>query len=284
MIHDSRPRPLILVANDDGYDAPGIRHLTDALRGLGRIVVVAPDAPRSGASCSFTAHSDVRLRRIEGPAYGDGLSAADGGEDVTVYACSGTPMDCIKVALHHLFARRRPDLIVSGINHGGNDSICVVYSGTMGAVLEGCIVGIPAIGFSLLEYNWNADFTAARRVARHVAQRVLAEGLPRGVVLNVNIPYRPDLRGIRVCRQADGYWHREYEDLQVSADECTFRVAGEYANREPEATDTDEYWLAKGYVTIVPTQVDLTAHARLTHCRTLFDSEGIEEEREETAQ
>ena len=269
------PRPLILVANDDGYDAPGIRHLTRALTGLGRIVVVAPDAPRSGAACSFTAHSDVTLRRLEGPAYGDGLGERDLTDDVTVYACSGTPMDCVKVALHHLFVRRRPDLIVSGINHGGNDSICVVYSGTMGAVLEGAIVGIPAVGFSLLEYNWNADFTAAERVARRIAERVLAEGLPRGTVLNVNIPYRQALRGIRVCRQADGYWHREYEDLKVSDDECLFRVAGQYANREPEATDTDEHYLAQGYVTVVPTQVDLTAHARLAQCRDLFDADEL---------
>lgn len=273
MLCDSRPRPLILVANDDGYDAPGIRNLTQALEGLGRIVVVAPDAPRSGAACSFSAHDDIVLRRIEGPAYADGLGERDDTDDVTVYACSGTPMDCIKVALHHLFARRRPDLIVSGINHGGNDSICVVYSGTMGAVLEGCIVGIPAIGFSLLEYNWNADFSVARRYARHIARRVLAEGLPYGMVLNVNIPYRPDVRGIRVCRQADGYWHREFEDVAVSADRCVFRVAGQYANREPEATDTDEHFLAQGYVTVVPTQVDLTAHGRLAHCRAMFDTD-----------
>ncbi len=242
------PRPLILVTNDDGYDAPGIHHLVHALRGMGRIVEVAPDSPQSGKACSFTAHDRLHLRRV-----------SDDG-DLLFYTCSGTPVDCVKLSLHHIFRERRPDLIVSGINHGGNDSICVMYSGTLGAVLEGCIVGIPAIGFSLLEFNWNADFETAEEVVRTIVPQVLQKGMPRGTVLNVNVPYCKDLNGYKVCRQADGYWHKEYEDIDVENEEdLQFFTAGQYANREPEATDTDEYWLQKGYVTIVPCQVDITA-------------------------
>lgn len=255
-------RPLILVTNDDGYDAPGIRHLTESLRGLGRLVVVAPDAPRSGFACSFTATSPIVLRRL-----------SDDG-DVLIYSCSGTPVDCVKLALHHLFAHRRPDLIVSGINHGGNDSVCVIYSGTMGAVLEGCVVGIPAVGFSLLDFSREADFTAACPYVRSIAGKVLSAGLPYGMVLNVNIPARPDLQGVRVARQADGYWCKEFELLHTAADETVFRVAGEYANREPQSVDTDRYCLERGYVTVVPQQVDLTAYRMVEHCREMF--EGME--------
>lgn len=243
------PRPLILVTNDDGYDAPGIRHLVRALHGMGRIVEVAPDSPQSGKACGFTAHDRLHLRRV-----------SDDG-DLLFYTCSGTPVDCVKLSLHHIFRDRHPDLIVSGINHGGNDSICVIYSGTMGAVLEGCIVGIPAIGFSLLEFNWNADFGTAEEVVRTIVPRILRNGMPRGTVLNVNIPYRKDIKGYRVCRQADGYWCKEYVDLDVEREEdLVFFTAGQYANREPEATDTDEYWLQQGYVSIVPCRVDITAY------------------------
>ncbi len=243
------PRPLILVTNDDGYDAPGISHLIRALSGMGRIVEVAPDSPQSGKACSFTAHDQLHLRRI-----------SDDG-DVLFYTCSGTPVDCVKLSLHHIFAQRRPDLIVSGINHGGNDSVCVMYSGTMGAVLEGCIVGIPAVGFSLQEFNWNADFTSAEEVVRTIVPQVLRKRMPRGTVLNVNIPYRKEFSGYKVCRQADGYWHKEYIDVNTENEEdLVFFTSGQYANREPDATDTEEYYLNRGYVTIVPCQVDLTAY------------------------
>jgi len=238
----------ILVVNDDGYQAAGINHLIASLRGLGRIVVVAPDSPRSGFSASFTCTRPITLTRI-----------SDDGE-VVVYACSGTPVDCAKLALHRLFAHRRPDLLVSGINHGGNDSICIMYSGTMGAVLEGVVVGIPAIGFSLLDFRQEADFSEAVKYTRSISASVLEKGMPHGVALNVNIPVNIPLLGARVCRQAEGFWHKEFNYLEGDENEgtATFEVTGEYANREPEATDTDRYWLEHGYVSIVPVGVDYT--------------------------
>ena len=246
-------QPVILVTNDDGYAAGGINALISSLRGLGRIIVCAPDSPRSGFSASFTCTRPVSLRRI-----------CDDGE-VTVYACSGTPVDCVKLALHRFFSERRPDLLLSGINHGGNDSICVMYSGTMGAVLEGCAVGIPSVGLSLLNHNPKADFSRVVGVVRHISEEVLAHPMPKGVVLNVNIPDVELLRGIRVCRQADGYWDREFHYLSgdENADESLFQVTGEYVNVEPDATDTDRYWLEQDYISVVPTTVDQTAYRHL---------------------
>lgn len=246
-------RPVILVTNDDGYSAAGINRLIEALRGLGRIVVCAPDSARSGFSASFTCTHPISLTRL-----------SDDGE-VAVYACSGTPVDCVKLALHRFFNDRRPDLIVSGINHGGNDSICIMYSGTMGAALEGCVVGIPAIGFSLLDHNPEADMTRAASIARQITQAVLRRRMPKGVVLNVNVPAVSEIKGIRVCRQAAGYWDREFHYCEGNEHDgsATFRVTGEYVNEEPDATDTDRYWLEHDFVSVVPIQVDYTAHDRM---------------------
>lgn len=252
-------RKTILVTNDDGYQAPGINRLVESLRGLGRIVVVAPDSPRSGFSASFTCTRPITLTRI-----------SDDGE-VVVYACSGTPVDCVKLALFRLFHDCKPDLLVSGINHGGNDSICIMYSGTMGATLEGVVVGIPAVGFSLLDYRQEADFTEATRYTRSICQQVLAEGMPHGVALNVNIPAVTPLKGARVCRQAEGFWDKEFRFLEGNENEGTalFEVTGEYVNREPESTDTDRYWLEHDYVSIVPVGVDYTHHGHLETFRYL---------------
>ncbi len=243
-------RPVVLVTNDDGYEAGGIKALVDSLRGLGRIVVCAPDAPRSGFSASFTCVRPISLMRV-----------SDDGE-VAVYRCNGTPVDCVKIALHRLFHIRKPDLIVSGINHGGNDSVCVMYSGTMGAVMEGCAVGIPSIGFSLLNLSPAADFSHAMPLVRRISERVLAHSMPRGVALNVNIPDVAEPKGIRICRQADGYWESEYHYLE--GDETTgvswFQVTGTYVNNEPDATDTDRYWLDHDYVSVVPMTIDQTAY------------------------
>ncbi len=243
-------RPAILVTNDDGYEAGGIKALTESLRGLGRIVVCAPDSPRSGFSASFTCTRPINL-----------LSVSDDGE-VAVFSCNGTPVDCVKIALHRLFHERKPDLILSGINHGGNDSVSVMYSGTMGAVLEGCAVGISSIGFSLLNLSPMADFTNVLSITRNISEQVLANPMPRGVVLNVNIPDVAKPKGIRVCRQADGYWESEYHYLEGDehTDQAWFQVTGTYINNEPEATDTDRYWLDKDFVSVVPTTIDQTAY------------------------
>ncbi len=247
---DPKGRKTILVTNDDGYGAPGLVYLTGVLRDLARIVVVAPDGPRSGCSSSFTSTKPVTLKRVE-----------DDG-DVALYACSGTPIDCVKLALHRLFSQVHPDLIVSGINHGGNDSICIMYSGTMGAVLEGCVVGVPAIGFSLLDHRREADFSATGEYIRDITAQVLANPMDRGVSLNINIPATADLKGVRVCRQAKGMWWKEFHYVEgdENSGEATFFVTGEYRNEEPEATDTDRYWLERGYISVVPVQVDYTSH------------------------
>lgn len=241
---------VILVTNDDGYQAPGINRLIESLRGLGRVIVCAPDSPRSGFSASFTCTRPVTLSRI-----------SDDGQ-IAIYACSGTPVDCVKLALHRFFNQRKPDLIVSGINHGGNDSICVMYSGTMGAVLEGCVVGIPAVGYSILDHSPSPDFSTAVRYTRSMTQTLLDNPMPQGVVLNVNIPASLDIKGIRVCRQARGMWDREFHYLQGDEDNGTaeFQVTGEYVNLEPASTDTDRYWLEHDYISVVPTHVDYTNH------------------------
>lgn len=246
-------KPAILVTNDDGYAAGGITAVVGALRGLARVIVCAPDSPRSGFSASFTCTHPVTLTRI-----------SDDGE-VAVYACSGTPVDCVKLALHRFFSQRMPDLVLSGINHGGNDSICVMYSGTMGAALEGCAVGIPSVGLSLLNHNPQADFSHILPMVRSLVAQVLAHPMPMGVALNVNFPDVPELRGVRVCRQADGFWEREFHFRGGDENEglAEFQVTGVYVNREPEALDTDRHWLELGYVSVVPTTVDQTAFRQL---------------------
>lgn len=253
-------RPVILVTNDDGYQAPGINRLVESLRGLGRIIVCAPDSPRSGFSASFTCTRPLTLERL-----------SDDGE-VAVYACSGTPVDCVKLALHRFFSERKPDLIVSGINHGGNDSICVMYSGTMGAVFEGCVVGVPAIGFSLLDHRQAADFSYSLKYIRDIVSGVLAHPMPRGLVLNVNIPAVTDIKGMRVCRQAVGEWVKEYHFVEGDENDgqATFQVTGEYVNLEPEATDTDRYWLENDYVSIVPMGVDYTNYKGFEYVESLL--------------
>lgn len=262
---DASDRPTILITNDDGYQAAGINHLIEALRGLARIVVCAPDSPRSGFSASFTCTRPITLKRISSDA------------DVIIYGCSGTPVDCVKLALHRFFSQKEPDLIVSGINHGGNDSICIMYSGTMGAVLEGCVVNVPAIGFSLLDHRHDADFSAAMPFVRSITADVLkmcVDGAwPRATGLNINIPAVAELKGVRVCRQAEGFWWKEFHYLSGNEDqdEAVFQVTGEYANREPEATDTDRYWLEHDYISIVPVGVDYTHHVALG-CFTSLDT------------
>lgn len=239
-------RPLILVSNDDGADAQGIAVLTSLLMPLGDIVVVAPDGPRSGAACSMTVTTPVTLRLQERTA------------GLTRHACSGTPTDCVKLALEHV-VERRPALMVSGINHGDNASVNVHYSGTMGAVLEACMKGIPAIGFSLRTHDSQCDFTPYGDAITRIAQHVLEHGLPQDTCLNVNFPQVEHLRGVRVCRMARGKWSAEWEP---AAKQGTFRLTGHYTCLEPEAKDTDWWALDHGMASVVPQQIDMTN----THC------------------
>ncbi|MGD1848919.1 MAG: 5'/3'-nucleotidase SurE [Salibacteraceae bacterium] len=252
----SNNRPLILVCNDDGYSAPGINCLVEAMKPLGEVVVVAPDKPQSGMGHAITINATLRLQEHK---------REDG---IKVFACSGTPVDCIKMAVK-VVVDRRPALIVSGINHGANHSINVIYSGTMSAAIEGAMEGIPSIGFSLLDYSIDADFTAAGEIARKVAAQVLENGLAPNTCLNVNVPKLPldQIRGIRICRQAKAYWREDFEERVNPYGKKYYWLAGDFENRD-EGTDTDVWALENQYVSVVPTQYDLTHHSGLEALKT----------------
>lgn len=241
----SHYRPLILISNDDGVAAKGIKSLAEALQPLGDIFIVAPDSGRSGQSCAITATLPVRAKLMkETP-------------ELTVYKCTGTPVDCVKLALGNLIPRR-PDLIVSGINHGSNSSISVHYSGTMAVAIEGAFNRIPSVGFSLCSHDPDADFTLASKYARIISERILNEGMPYGTCLNVNIPSTNDVKGIKICRQANAVWSEEFEERIDPHNGKYYWLTGYLRNMEPDSEDTDEYALSEGYVSIVPCKVDLT--------------------------
>jgi 5'-nucleotidase len=249
-------KPLILVTNDDGLEAKGLKELVDAVRSLGRIVVVAPADSQSGMSHAITVKYPLRMKKMrEEP-------------DFVMYKCNGTPVDCVKLACNQLL-EEKPDLLVSGINHGSNSSTSVFYSGTLGAVLEGCINEIPSIGFSLLSLDSNADFTASKSIVSRIVMKVLENALPQSVCLNINIPQgTPDeISGIRVCRQNRGYWREEFDKRTDPMGKHYFWLTGYYHNSEPEASDTDEWALRNKYVSIVPLQIDLTSYTMIESIR-----------------
>lgn len=240
-------RPLILISNDDGWQSYGIKCLVDFVRDFGDIIVCAPDSARSGFSCAFSAVTPLRLN----------LHSDDG--EVQVWSCNGTPVDCTKLALSEL-CPRRPDIVISGINHGDNGSVNTHYSGTMGVAMEGCMKGIPSVAFSLCDHGEFPDFSPLRPYIRTVVQRVLAEGLHAGVCLNVNFPLMPEFNGVRICRMAKGVWGNEVVRARHPRGYDYFWLVGSYTNDEPEAEDTDNWALEHGYVAITPTQVDVTAY------------------------
>ena len=240
-------RPLILVSNDDGIMAKGISELVKFLRTLGEIVVMAPDAPRSGSASALTVTQPVHYKLVKQEV------------GVTVYKCSGTPTDCIKLAWNTVLDRK-PDLVVGGINHGDNSATNVHYSGTMGVVIEGCLKGVPSIGFSLCNHDMGADFEAVGPYIRKIAAMVLEKGLPPLTCLNVNFPDTPDIKGIKVCEQAKGCWTNEWEVCPRQNDRNYFWLTGEFVDHEPENEKNDHWALANGYVAITPTKVDLTAY------------------------
>ncbi len=251
----STTKPLILITNDDGITAPGIRALVNAMKALGDVVVVAPDKPQSGMGHAITINSTLRLHEVKQ----DGL---------TEYACSGTPVDCVKIAIDKIIVDRKPDLLVSGINHGANSSINVIYSGTMSAAVEGAIEGIPSIGFSLCNYSIEADFTAAAHFAGIIAKNVLDHGLPDGVCLNVNIPDVPldIIKGVRVCRQAKALWQEEFDERKDPYGRKYYWLTGKFVDLDG-GEDTDVFALENNYVSVVPTQFDLTAHNAISEMK-----------------
>lgn len=245
-------KPLILVTNDDGVTAPGIRCLIRIMNSLGDVVVVAPDSPQSGMGHAITIHDTLRCEP----------SQQDAGPQ-TEYACSGTPVDCVKLAVHEILDRT-PDLIVSGINHGSNASVNVIYSGTMSAAVEGAMQKVSSIGFSLLDYSWEADFTAAEPFIKQIAESVLAKGLPAGVCLNVNIPKAngTPYAGVKVCRQTMGHWEEDFDRRLDPTGKPYYWMRGHFVDSDG-GDDSDIWALNHHYLSVVPIQFDLTAHHSL---------------------
>ena len=239
-------RPYILITNDDGADAKGISVLTALMQQIGDVVVVAPDGARSAQSNALTVTHPIRFKKLEETA------------GLTRYNCTGTPTDCVKLALDEILDRQ-PDLIVSGINHGSNSAVNVIYSGTMGAVLEGCEHGIPSVGFSICNYSPDADFSKFEPFITRIALEVLKNGLPKGICLNVNAP-ADEIKGIKVARQCDGRWTKEFAKRTDPHGRAYYWLTGFFENHEPEAVDTDEWALNNGFVSVVPTKIDLTAY------------------------
>ena len=250
-------RPLLLISNDDGYQAKGINCLVEMLKDIADIIVCAPDDARSGYSCAFSAGIPLRLN----------LQHQESG--LEVWSCNGTPVDCVKMALANI-CQRQPDMVIGGINHGDNASVNTHYSGTMGVVIEGCLKYIPSVAFSLCDQCADADFEPLRPYVREIIHRVLTEGLPKGVCLNVNFPKlveRSDFLGVKVCRMAFGTWYNECTKCHHPRGYDYWWMVGHYRNDEPEAQDTDNWALSRGYVAITPTQIDVTAYQAIEQIR-----------------
>lgn len=232
-------KKLILISNDDSVNAPGLHYLIDCVKELGDVWVVAPAEQKSGQSSSLTINMPVRIK--EYPEY----------EGARVFSVTGTPVDCVKLAMHTILPRR-PDLVLAGINHGSNAGNAVIYSGTMGAVFEGCMDGIPSIGYSLLDHSMKADFSECRRYIMELTAKVLEQGLPEGVCLNVNFPKNVKIEGAKVVRAARSRWTEEYQAYTDPFGKPFFMLTGRQINEEEGNPDTDLYWLPRNYATIVP--------------------------------
>jgi len=240
-------RPLILVTNDDGMFAPGIKALVAVARQYGEVVVVAPDSPQSGQGHAITLSKPLRLQKV------------DVFEGIEAYECSGTPVDCVKLAKSIVLKDRKIDLCVSGINHGSNASINIIYSGTMSAAMEASIEGIPSIGFSFLEYSFDADFTAPKHYADIIIKHALEKSLGDALLINVNIPSLPvsEIKGIKVCKQADGNWTEDFVESKDPRGQSYYWMTGEFV-WETKDNDSDIWALKNGYVSVVPSMHDLT--------------------------
>lgn len=242
-------QPLILVTNDDGITAPGIRNLVEAASEFGKVVVVAPDSPQSGMGHAITIGEPLRLHKV------------DVFEGIESWQTSGTPVDCVKLARDKVLDHK-PDICLSGINHGANHSINILYSGTMSAAMEAAIEGIPSAGFSLFDYNFEADFTLSKHVVREVLIKMLEKPLPSHTLFNVNIPKLtlPDFKGLKLCRQAYAKWEEEFDERIDPRGEKYYWMTGRFLNMDKEK-DTDVDALNQGYASVVPVKFDLTDHA-----------------------
>lgn len=246
-------RPLILITNDDGITSKGIEVLVNAMKEIGEVYVVAPDSPNSGMGHAITVDNTIHIKKSK---IFEGIESIE---------CSGTPADCVKLAKHHFLKGRKIDLLVSGINHGMNASISVIYSGTMSAAIEGAIEGIPSIGFSLDDFHYDANFDHVKPYLVKIASNVLENGMPKNVALNVNFPKfgENEIQGIKICRQTNGYWHEEFDSRQDPHGRPYFWMGGQYINREKNAVDTDIWALENNYISIVPCHYDMTDYKAL---------------------
>ena len=242
-------KPLILVSNDDGYQSRGILALVDMLKPLADVLVCAPDGGRSGYSCAFSAVEYLRL-----------TPRHNMGDDVQVWSCTGTPVDSVKLAIDQFCKDRLPDLVIGGINHGDNSTVNNHYSGTMGVAMEGCMKYIPSIAFSSCYYNEDANLEPLRPYVQSIVRKVLAEGLPKGICLNVNFPASEHFDGVRICRMTFGRWINEVVKEHHPRGYDYYWMVGEYHNDEPEAEDTDQWALRHNFVAITPTKMDVTAY------------------------
>jgi 5'-nucleotidase len=255
-----RKKPVILITNDDGVTAPGILNLIESVKDLGKVIVVAPDKPQSGMGHAITIGQPLRLHKVT--VFGD----------IEAYACTGTPVDCVKLAVDKIL-HRKPDLCLSGINHGANHSINVIYSGTMSAAVEAAIESIPSAGFSLLDYNIEADFTGARKYARMVVEKMLTTKLDKHTVFNVNIPAIPIelIKGLKICKQAYAKYEEDFVERQDPNGRKYYWLTGEFVNFD-KGKDTDVWALANNYVSVVPVQFDLTNYLLKTRLQKLWKS------------
>ena len=245
-MENEKRKPVILITNDDGITAPGIKNLIEAVKDLGKVVVVAPDKPQSGMGHAITIGVPLRLHKVN--FFGD----------IEAYQCTGTPVDCVKLAVDKVL-HSKPDICLSGINHGANHSINVIYSGTMSAAVEAAIESIPSIGFSLLDYSLEADFSAARKYARIIVEQMLRSTPEKHCVLNVNIPIATidEVKGVKICRQAYAKYEEDFIERVDPHGRKYYWLTGEFVNFD-EGTDTDVWALANKYISIVPVQFDLT--------------------------
>jgi len=253
-------KPLILVSNDDGITAPGIHILVKVAKKIGDVVVVAPNSPQSGMGHAITIGNTLRLDK------------STAFEDVEAWECSGTPADCVKLAKHHVLKDRQPDLVVSGINHGSNSSISVLYSGTMSAAIEAAIEGLPAIGFSLCDYGHEADFSHTEEYVEKIIRQALKYKIPENTTLNVNFPKKSEkpIKGIKVCRQAHAKWQEEFDERLDPNNRKYYWMTGSFVNFD-KGEDTDEWALVNNYVSVVPCQFDLTAHYAVARLNNEWD-------------
>lgn len=250
-------KPLILISNDDGIQAPGIHRLTEVAAEFADVIVCAPDSAQSGKSSALTVNSPLRIQEHESFC------------GARMYSSNGTPTDCVKLALHAIVPRK-PDLMLSGINHGSNSGNSVVYSGTMGAAFEACMAGIPSIGFSLLHHSLKADFTHTIPYITNMIAKALANPLPEGVTLNVNFPAKVAIEGIKTVREARSRWTEEYQEFTDPHGGKFYWLTGRQVNLEPDADDTDLYWLSRNYATIVPCLANRTAADHVSSLRAIF--------------